>query len=495
MKKLLTLTVITASLFSSTAFSVDFNDTENILERSKAHTNIEYNIMVQRATQAAIHYMPAVTQIDFLKATRRAGGDYNTVMYINKPFGSEKGFLTANDTTAYAWSTITTREGVLIVEVPPASEKVDYFGSFVDAWEVPLVDVGYNGADKGKGGKYAFLPVNYDDSEGTKAQLEKKGYIVVESTTSDIGFAFRPTLSNKATHKDAGDYAQRIKIYPLAEGKSQTHFIDATDLNYDCLPYYNMTFFEDINDVVQNNPIRLQDKAIASLLKDVGIEKGKEFSPNSEQIKAIKEGTELAYAHLQNKFTKRGETVATLWNDPKTKERLSEWSFWNFGSQANKGFTFDEPNEIMVDKRAATYFYVTYLPKNLGGSTFYLTGLRDSDGEMLNGEDTYVLNVPADTPAKDFWSAIVYNMETKNFNRNVDRVGASTKDMPNMVKNSDGSVDIYFGPNMDNVPTDKQANFVTTKGEDFFLLFRLYRPTSKTFFKDWMLGDLDNLTK
>lgn len=59
-----------------------------------------------------------------------------------------------------------------------------------------------------------------------------------------------------------------------------------------------------------------------------------------------------------------------------------------------------DEHEVLVDKRAASYFYVTYLPKQLGGSTFYLTGLRDSNGEMLDGKATYKLNVPADTRLK-----------------------------------------------------------------------------------------------
>ncbi len=118
---------------------------------------------------------------------------------------------------------------------------------------------------------------------------------------------------------------------------------------------------------------------------------------------------------------------------------------------------------------------------------------------MLNGKDTYKLNVPADVPAKDFWSAIVYNMETKNFNRGVDRVGASTKDLDKMVKNADGSVDVYYAPNLDNVPEGYEANWVTTESKtdasDWFFLFRLYRPVSKDWFKTWVLNDVENISK
>ena len=507
MKKKLSCIAIAATFFSASSMAVTptdktFNDTGDILARSKAHTNIEYDIMVQRATQAAIYYMPAVAQVDFIKATKRAGGDYDTVNFVTRPFGSEKGFLTANDTTAYAWGSISTKKGPMVVDVPPMSDKIDYFGSFISAWHVPMLDVGSKGVDAGKGGKYLFLPPNYKGEYGSAAELKAKGYIIVPNMDGhDASFSFRPTLLNNANHKDAGEHAKNIQIYSLAEdleGKiAPTEYLDVTELPYDCLPYYNMTFIEDINDVVQNNPIREKDRAVYSMLQSIGIKKGEKFNPTKEQKKAALEGLELAYAYMQSKFITEGETVAPLW--VKDGKKLSEWSFWNFGAQAQLGFPFEDGEEILIDKRASSYFYVTFLPNKLGGATFYLTGLRDSDGNMLNGQDTYKLNVPADVPAKDFWSAIVYNMETKNFNRGVDRVGASTKDLDKMVKNPDGSVDVYYAPNLDQVPKGYEANWVTTqsatKANDWFFLFRLYRPTSKDWFKTWSLNDVENISK
>ncbi|RJG40273.1 DUF1254 domain-containing protein [Motilimonas pumila] len=279
-----------------------------------------------------------------------------------------------------------------------------------------------------------------------------------------------------------------MKIYHLADANNppKTKHLDATEVAYDSLPYYNETFFQDINDVVQENPIRMQDKAMVSLLKDLGIEKGKAFNPSKEQKQAMREGVLMAYAHMQSKFVEPDQTVSPLWKD-ESGQPLLQWSFWNFGPQAQLGFPFVDEDEVLVDKRAASYFYVTYLPQQLGGSTFYLTGLRDSEGKMLDGKATYKLNVPADTPVEDFWSAIVYSMETKNFVKGVDRVGLSSRNADTLQKNTDGSYDLYFGPK---APKGHETNWVPTGGEAYFLLFRLYRPTSKTFFKDWMLNDL-----
>ena len=493
MKKIMT-TLIVAALSAWVAMAQgvpeakSFNQTDGVLERARAIEDIEYKIMVQRATQTAIYYMPAVVMVDFVKAIRRdLGGDINDVAYLNAPLGSDDGFLTANDVTAYSWASLSSEKGPIVVEVPPATDKVSYFGSILNAWSQPIEDVGPAGRDKGKGGKYLLLPPGYDGKKSNE-ELEKEGYFVYQTDTYEYGFSFRPRLYNNATDKDAGDYAKGVRIYYLSEADDppSTRYLDATEKSYDCLPYYNYTFFEDLNHVVQNNPIRPQDKGVYSLLKDLGIEKGKEFKPTERQSKAIHEGLLLAYASMQKYFVTPGKSMEPLWKD-ENGDPKTQWMFWLFApGQAEAGFPHETETEVLVDDRAAKYFYVTYLPKYLGGGTFYLTGLFDSDGNKLDGRSTYKLNVPKDTPAKDFWSVIVYSMETKNFVRDVSRVGLSSRNADTMQANEDGSYEVYFAPE---APEGKESNWIPT-GEDFFLLFRLYGPESKDFYKSWMLGDL-----
>ena len=293
MIKILMAIVMGALLFAGAALAQNlpeeqrFDQTDGVLARARAVEDIEYKIMVQRATQAAIYYMPAVVMVDFVKAIRRdLGGDINDVAYLNEPLGSDDGFLTANDVTAYAWSSLSSERGPIVIEVPPATGKVSYFGSILNTWSQPIEDVGPAGRDKGKGGKYLLLPPGYG-GEKTKAELENEGYFVYETDTYEYGFSFRPRLYNNATNKDAGDYAKGVKIYYLSEADNPppTKHLDATEKSYDCLPYYNYTFFQDIDHVVQNNPIRTQDKAMVSLLKDLGIVKGEVLKPTEQQGK------------------------------------------------------------------------------------------------------------------------------------------------------------------------------------------------------------------
>lgn len=450
------------------------------ISASAEQSDLEYKIMVQRATQAAIWAMPAAGMIDFEKATKRdLGGDVNDVVYVSKPFASRHGFLTANDVTPYAWGSLSTEEGPVVVEVPAANDKVGYFGTIVNAWDVPLIDVGTTGYDKGNGAKYLILPPGFDGKT-------PDGYVQVQSDTINQGFSFRPVMKEGATFEDTTAYAKELKIYHLAEAGDPppTKHLDAYPKKYGSLPTYDESFFQDIYDVISREPTRPQDKAMMGLLAGIGIEKGKPYNPTADQKRAMLEGIELAYASMQSYFTGEGRSMLPWWKDKK-------WYVWNFAEgQADAGFPYETDDKILIDERAGgSYFWITYLPKNLGGGTFYLTGLRDSGGKMYDGKSTYKLRVPSDTPAKDFWSVIVYSMKTKGFVENVDRVGISSRDKESLKLNNDGSVDIYFAPE---APDGLESNWVPT-GEDFFLLFRLYGPDKPLFEKTWVLDDVEKV--
>ena len=441
--------------------------------------SIEYQMIVQRASEAAIWAMPAVSVYDIeLSIQRDLSGTFGDIAYFSQPMTSRHGFLTANDVTPYVTSAQSCMDAPLVIEVPPAGEKASFFGTIVDAWQTPLADVGPPGDDKGEGGKYLFVPPGY------QGEIPENGYLVYYPKTYGVHFAFRPVARNGGTHEDQANYARTLKVYRLSEADNppENTFIDAYPERWNTLPTYDMTYFQDLNTVIQREPVLERDKAMMALLASLGIEKGKEFKPKPATEKAMLEGLQRAYDWMQDYFI--NHSTIPWWED-------RQWQVWQFAKgQPEAGFPYVADDRVLIDERAGgSYFWITYLPKVLGGGTFYLTGLRDKDGELMNGEDTYKLTVPADTPAKDFWSVIVYSMQTKGFVEGVDRVGLSSQQIDQMAKNDDGSVDVYFAPN---TPQGMESNWIPT-GEDFFLLFRLYGPDQPLFEKTWTLGDVEKV--
>jgi len=440
---------------------------------------IAYEMKVERAAQAVVWSVPAVAIWDVAVATRKdLGGEVGDVINFSKPMESRHGFLTANDVTPYVIASLTTKDGPLVVEVPAAGRKAAYFGSFMDAWQVPVADVGLSGEDKGKGGKYLFLPPDY-----TGAVPE--GYLVYRPQTYAVEIAFRPVAKDGGTMEEVVEYGKSLKIYKLSEAANPppTRFIDAYPKKWNTLPNYDLNYFKEINEIIQKEPVLERDQAMMGLLASIGIVKGKPFAPDAETTKALEEGARRGYDWMQHYFTTPGMSCIPMWEE-------NQWQRWNLSmEQAKLGFPFVTKDRLMIDERAGYYFFASSLPKNLGGDTFYLTGLRDHDGNLFNGTSTYRLRVPKDAPARDFWSVIVYSMKTKGFIEGVDRVGLSSTEMGKLQANADGSVDIYFAPQP---PAGRESNWIPT-GEDFFLLFRLYGPEKPLFEKTWKLDDVEKM--
>ena len=87
--------------------------------------SIEYEMMVQRACEAAIWAMPAVSVYDIELSTQRdLGGEFGDIVYFTKPMTSRHGFLTANDVTPYTVASLTCKDDPLVVEVPDRKSVV-----------------------------------------------------------------------------------------------------------------------------------------------------------------------------------------------------------------------------------------------------------------------------------------------------------------------------------------------------------------------------------
>ena len=95
---------------------------------------------------------------------RDLDADFGDVIYFSKVMEPRHEFLTANNQTPYVLTFFDLRRGPMVLEVPPATHKVAFFGSAIDSWEVPLADIGPSGDDAGKGGRYLFVPPGFSDT-------------------------------------------------------------------------------------------------------------------------------------------------------------------------------------------------------------------------------------------------------------------------------------------------------------------------------------------
>lgn len=439
--------------------------------------DLDHQILQQRAITAAIWGMPIVSMNAMRQAFfRDAKANYNDIVFWSKFSDWKNQTTTPNTSTHYVYFNFNTKDGPVVVDIPPAVEA-GLFGSLLDAWQVPLVDVGPRGEDQGNGGKYLLLPPNFDGDVPT-------GYILVRARTYNGYSLLRviPKSSSEADVNNAIALVKKLRVYPLAKADHppEQRFVDMAGKLFDGIVRFDESFYASLAQMINEEPVLARDQAMMGLLLPLGIEKGKEFKPAAATQSALAQSARNAHAWLMSGLL---TSTTAFWPE-------SSWSFPVAPVATETAFSFERPNYLDVDARALMYFLAYAPPKKLGAATFYLGTYTDARGDLLRGEESYKLHVPPDVPAQQFWALDLYDRETCAFIRDMPRPGLDSYDQQ-MQRNPDGSVDIYIGPRP---PAGKEANWIqTASGHGWFPFFRFYGPEKPLFEKTWKLPDIEKL--
>ncbi len=428
--------------------------------------------------EAAIWGMPAVNYQLMYAEMAKLKGSFNQVVYWSRLLDWKNQTLTPNPDVIYLMPFFNTQNvGPIVLEIPPSDEGV-FNGSIMNFWQAAIEDVGPGGVDKGKGGKYAFLPPGYD-----KSKLPE-GFIPMPSITYR-GYALLRSVLKSGSDADVAKaiaYSKRIKVYPLAQADTApaTTFVDASEVVYDATIPYDTRFFYALNDIIQEEPWLERDKAMIDPLKTIGIERGKPFNPDERTQRILNAAIKDARDFLIVNY----ESLPVYY----------EGKHWFFPATEETHHAilhdFTVADSYPTDIRGVLYMIAFFSAKHAGESQYYLMTFSDKEGKALEGGSSYRLHVPANAPVTQYWSMTVYNRETHTFIRNARWVGRSSQ-IPGLQKNSDGSVDIYFGPTP---PASGESNWVPTDPVGRFeVLARFYGPQKALFDKSWSLTDLEKV--
>ncbi len=127
--------------------------------------------------------------------------------------------------------------------------------------------------------------------------------------------------------------------------------------------------------------------------------------------------------------------------------------------------------------------------KLVGVGSQYAYNATDADGNYLDGGKTYTVNIPADVPAEDFWSVVAYDPQTRSELQTGQPFPSKNNTKDDLDVNSDGSVDLYFGPE---APAGHEKNWIeTVPGKGWMVLIRLYGPLEPWFDQTWRPGEIE----
>jgi hypothetical protein len=276
-------------------------------------------------------------------------------------------------------------------------------------------------------------------------------------------------------------YSTRFKIYPLATGpRKDAQYTSMSFRGGNTTHPRDITYFDLLNQIVQYEPASAFTKYELGLLKALGIEKGKTFSPDTRMQKLLAEGIQIGEAIAKaNAYANRLEGVR-IYDD-----RKYEYLF--VGGKHD----FMHGDALWIDARTLYHYEAIVVTpamarKMVGIGSQYLACYRDSNDDFLMGDNTYKLHLPKGIPAKNFWSVTVYHPDTRSLLQNgMPKPSVSSYDKP--LANADGSIDLWFAAK---APKGKEKNWVKTiPGEGWEILFRLYGPLEPYFDGTWKPDD------
>ena len=427
----------------------------------------------QHGVQAFLAALPAATLHAERSGYRSFGPDNLTVLITESLLDSRSLFTVANAEILYNLAWLDTKDGPLVIEIPP-----NVLGFINDFWSRYVGDVGRAGADRGAGGRYLLLPPDHADAV-------PDGYTVLRSRTYGHKLLFRTFAVDGDLRPAVENTKQHCRIYSLAaaEDPPEMTFVDVSGRFFSNVPAGDASLFDDVAAVVREEPLDAVDPETRGLLAAIGIRKDAPFEPDA-QMQAI-----LAEAAAVGNATARAIVFAT-----RDREAYyypdSAWKMaWIGGDPA-----FSPGGLLNLDARTLCCYATQGVSpamsvKMVGVGSQYAYAERDTAGQYLDGGKTYRLHLPPDAPVKEFWAVTIYDPQTRSMLRTDQLLPETSSQKPGIIINEDTSADVYFGPQP--VP-GREPNWIqTVPGKGWFVTLRLYAPLEPWFDKTWRPGEIE----
>src|SRR6516225_6996845 len=280
-------------------------------------------------------------------------------------------FLTGNTDTVYCIVILDLEtDGPTVVELPAESGP----GTVNDALFRFVIDMGPTGPDKGKGGKYLIVPPGYT------GVLPKTGYFVAHSPSYVNWLILRGFLVDGSPDAAAKMFRNGLKVYPLSRAKNppKMEFTNGSRVPFNTVHANDFEFYAELDHVFQKEPIDL-------------------FDP---ELRGLAAATSRAIA-----FRSRDPRSPIYPN--------SQWRTLFIGGD-HRWLDGDGLSGRNQDAQT-NYFYMAtvntpaMVASAPGQGSQYALNYADRSGNPFDGAKNYRLNIPANVPAKDFWSVVLYD--------------------------------------------------------------------------------------
>ncbi|PLX37150.1 MAG: hypothetical protein C0606_11645 [Hyphomicrobiales bacterium] len=437
----------------------------------KVYDNIDFS----RAVETFLNGIPAASIYGMCHGMEEAGIPAHTIGMTEELLDARGLLLTGNSTTVYVMTCLDLKQGPVVMEVSPG-----LLGGVDDAFFRWDTDVGITGPDQGRGGRYLFLPPHYD------GPVPAMGFHVIKTRTNTHWLFARAFVTEAGVEAAVAGVKAGTRIYPLSQAKNPPEqvFVNFSGKQLNTVHANDVTFFDELNAIVQNEPADAFDPEIAGLFAAIGIKKGVPFEPDARMKKILTDAAAVGNA-----------TVRAITFRPRDRDRFYFYPDRNwYTSFAGGSHEFLGDGARGLDDRAMFHYSATGITPamaspQVGTGSIYAFTPHDATGAYLDGGKTYKVTLPAPIPAKDFWSFVVYSTQHRSMLETDQRLAGLDSTLEDVKPNEDGSYTVWFGPK---APEGKEGNWVQTMPKKgYMVILRLYGPLEPWFDKTWKPSDME----
>jgi len=440
-----------------------------------------------RGVEVFLNFIPA-TSLEALRLgnVERGATQSNQMVIFDALTDSNPLLLTANTDTVYCLGFLDLeKDGPTVVEIPSGTGP----GTVNDAFFRFVVDMGAPGPDQGEGGKYLIVPADYT---GALPKDKKDGgeYFIARSSSHVNWVALRGFLVDGKPDVASRMFREGVKIYPLASAAHPPAmtFIDSSKVPFNTVHANDFEFFSELDHVIQKEPLGFIDPELRGLAASIGIVKGKPFAPDARMKKLLTDAVAVGNATARAISFRNRDPRAPIYPDGQWMGGFVGGDYRWLGGDGMRGRDLDARTNFFYLATVNTPAMAAKIP---GKGSQYALGYLDQAGAPFDGAKTYRLNVPANVPAKDFWSFVIYDPQTRSELQTSQPFPSKNSKRDTLAVNADGSVDLYIGPR---APAGKESNWVqSVPGKGWFAIFRLYGPLGPWFDKTWRPGNIEQM--
>ncbi len=345
-----------------------------------------------------------------------------------------------NVDTLYSIAVLDLRAGPMALTLPSITDRY-YTYQFIDAWTDSFAYVGTR-ATNGRSGTWVVTPPGWHG-------VLPPGSTQIAAPTNQVFLLGRFLVRDTADIENVDRLHASVSLEPV--GTPRPVSIGAPRGQPAAVGGQDASFYDELSDALAiNGPASDADRATLAHYTSLGITPGQHPYTN---------GTAAVRATL-TEGVKRGEAAVAAASASQS-HAVDGWT-----TRLDIG-TYTDPLTRAV---VARYGWGANIPQE----AVYASSALDGSGQAYDGTHLYVMHFTSGStpPVHTFWSLTLYGPDRFLVANDIQRYAISDR-TPGIVRNADGSLDLYVAHN---APPGHESNWLPAPAGPFQLSLRMYLP-------------------